>query len=99
MKEEDIFEEKKRILEVLKEADDVKIKIMNCLIDAMAYETVYLKYLRNIIFNLKKNSAVSEKINNSILKHSATLTNVTDKIMKWLSTENSDEDYNMSAYE
>lgn len=99
MREEEIIREKNRILEVLKDADLVKIKAMNGLLDAMSYETVYLDYLRKKIFNLKKGSISGEKINNAIVKHSATLTNITDKVMKWLASENIDDDYSMSEYE
>ena len=83
------------------------IKAMEPLIEQAAYETLYLKTLneqalKSGLIEFHPENAKMQRtlpISNEIAKHSAALTNITDKLMKWLSVEVEDEDDDLSEYE
>jgi hypothetical protein len=97
----EIKKEKERILITLKNADENKILTMDALINQMAYETIYLKYLTEVILktDLTRFKYLKD-INNEVVKHSATLTHITDKVLKHLSIINEeDEGEYMAQYD
>ncbi len=95
----EIEEEKKRILDTFENSDKNKISAMMALIDQIAYETIYLKYLKEKSLSIdSKKWKTLEDINNQIVKHSATLTSITDKVMKHLSVEILNDDEGLDEY-
>ena len=95
----EIEEEKKKILDAFKNSDINKINAMMALIDQMAYETIYLKYLKEKSLSIDTEKwKTLEDINNQIVKHSATLTNIIDKMMKHLSVEILNDNEGLDEY-
>jgi hypothetical protein len=78
-----IQRETERILKSLENAEKLKLETCKSLIDALAYETVYLKYLKDEVLKTKKEQFKRIKIlNDEIVKHHASLCNITDKLIK-----------------
>lgn len=88
-------------------ADENKVNALEALIEQAAYERVYLKRLNEqaIITGLVKihpdNPSIQKtlSVSGEISKHSATLTNITDKLMKYLAVEPEDDDDGLGDYE
>lgn len=88
-------------------ADENKIEILDSLIEQAAYEKLYLRKLNKqaIETGLVKvhpdnaNIQQSLPVSKEIAKHSATLTNIMDKLMKHLAVEFDDEDDDLDEYE
>lgn len=96
-----------RLKAEFKSADENKIKALDALIEQAAYERIYLKTLNEqaivsglVDFNPNNNKLQKTlPVSAEIAKHSATLTNITDKLMKYLSSGQEDEDEGLSDYE
>ena len=99
MKKE-IQAEKQRLIDSLPGADETKLKVLDGLVEQAAYETVYLKQLNaravetGLIKIHPKDPAVQKPlpVSAEISRHSATLTNILDKLCKHLAS-GEDEDY------
>ena len=88
-------------------ADESKLKALEGLIEQAAYERLYLKQLNVQALStglvefhpenakLQRNLPVSAEI----ARHSAALTNIMDKLMKHLSTGDSEEEDGLGEYE
>ena len=88
-------------------ASESKMNALEALIEQAAYERIYLKRLNEqaIVTGLVKihpdnpNIQKPLPISGEIAKHSATLTNITDKLMKHLAVEVDDEVDDLGEYE
>ena len=88
-------------------ADENKIKALEGLIEQAAYEKIYLKQLneqalKSGLIEFHPENAKLQRtlpISNEISKHSATLTNIMDKLCKWLGVEGDIDDDGLSEYE
>ena len=88
-------------------ADESKLKALEGLIEQAAYERLYLKRLNEqaLISGLVEFHPENAKlqrtlpVSNEIAKHSASLTNIMDKLMRHLHVEIDDEDDGLSEYE
>ena len=88
-------------------ADESKLKALEGLIEQAAYERLYLKRLNEqaLISGLVEFHPENAKlqrtlpVSNEIAKHSASLTNIMDKLMRHLHVETDDEDDGLSEYE
>lgn len=98
--QKEILAEKQRLIDSMPEADETKLKILDGLIEQAAYETVYLKQLNaqaaetGLIKIHPRDPAVQKPlpVSAEISRHSATLTNILDKLCKHLAS-GEDEDY------
>lgn len=107
MENKELLAEIDRLKREFKNADESKLKAMDALIEQAAYERIYLRNLNKqaVISGLVKinpdNPTLQKSlpISGEIAKHSATLTNITDKLMKHLAIEQEDEDEGLSDYE
>lgn len=87
-------------------ADENKLKALDGLIEQAAYEKLYLKdlnkqALKSGLVEFHPDNARMQRtlpISNEIAKHSATLTNIMDKLMKHLAVEQDDEDDDLDEY-
>jgi hypothetical protein len=88
-------------------ADENKIHALEGLIEQAAYERIYLKRLNEraiktglVQFN-PENAKLQRAlpISGEIARHSAALTNIMDKLLKHLGTDQEDEDDGLSDYE
>jgi len=88
-------------------ADENKINALEALIEQAAYERLYLRKLNKqaLISGLVKihpdNPCIQQTlpVSGEIAKHSATLTNITDKLMKYLAIPINDDDEELNDYE
>ena len=88
-------------------ADENKIHALEGLIEQAVYERIYLKRLNEqaIISGLVEFNPENVKlqrvlpISGEIAKHSAALTNIMDKLLKHLGTDQEDDDEGLSDYE
>ena len=88
-------------------ADENKINALEALIEQAAYERIYLRKLNEqaIMSGLVKIHPddpcrqLTLPVSGEISKHSATLTNITDKLMKYLAVEPEEEDDGLGDYE
>jgi bifunctional N-acetylglucosamine-1-phosphate-uridyltransferase/glucosamine-1-phosphate-acetyltransferase GlmU-like protein len=88
-------------------ADENKLNIMQALIEQAAYERIYLRRLNEqamqsgLVQFHPENATIQRTlpISGEIAKHSAALTNITDKLMKHLATEQNEDDEGLSDYE
>lgn len=107
MQNPELIAEIDRLKQEFRNADDNKIRVLDGLIEQAAYERLYLKRLNEqaIITGLvkihpqKPSIQKALPISNEIAKHSAALTNIMDKLLKHLETENTDEDDGLDDYE
>jgi len=107
VKESELLIEIGRLKKDFDGADENKINALEALIEQAAYERIYLKRLNEqaLISGLVKihpdNPCIQQSlpISGEISKHSAALTNITDKLMKYLSTEKDDGDDGLDDYE
>jgi hypothetical protein len=88
-------------------ADENKLRALEGLIEQAAYERIYLKRLNEqaIVSGLIEFHPENAKLQRSlpisgeIAKHSASLTNIMDKLMKHLAVDMDDEDEGLEEYE
>lgn len=107
MGESELSKEISRIKKEFSGAEENKINALEALIEQAAYERIYLKQLNKqaLISGLIKvhpdNSQLQQTlpVSAEITKHSATLTNITDKLMKYLSVTQEDGDDGLGDYE
>ena len=100
-------EEISRIKEQFSNADTQKMAALDALIEQAAYERLYLKQLNEQAMQsglLKvhpDNPAIQQSlpVSKAIATHSASLTNIMDKLMKYLAVEQEDEDDELSEFE
>ena len=107
MSNAEITKEIDRIKSLFPNADENKINVLEGLIEQAAYLRIYLKELNNkamisgLIEFHPENAKLQRTlpISNEIAKHSAALTNITDKLCKWLMVDTDDEDEGLDEYE
>lgn len=88
-------------------ADESKLKALEGLIEQAAYERLYLKRLNEqaLISGLVEFHPENAKlqrtlpVSNEIAKHSASLTNIMDKLVKHLCVDVGDDDDGLGDYE
>jgi len=88
-------------------ADENKVRVLEGLIEQAAFERLYLKQLNEkaIITGLIQFHPEDAKLQRTlpvsaeIARHSAALTNIMDKLMKHLSTGDSEEEEGLGEYE
>ncbi len=88
-------------------ADDNKLKALEGLIEQAAYERLYLKELnrqalKSGLIQFHPENAMLQRtlpVSNEITKHSATLTNIMDKLIRHLAANIDDEDEDLNEYE
>ncbi len=96
-----------RLKNEFKGADENKLNVLQGLIEQAACERIYLKRLNEqaIVSGLVEFHPENAKlqrtlpISGEIAKHSASYTNIMDKLMKHLAVENDDEDDDLDEYE
>lgn len=89
------------------DADERKLKVLDALIEQAACETIYLKRLnkqalKTGLVQIHPNDINLQRalpVSGEIAKHSATLTNIMDKLCKWLCVESEEEDDELKDYE
>lgn len=107
MKNNELTTEIDRLLTEFAGADESKIRALEGLIEQAAYERIYLKRLNEtaIITGLVKyhpDDPQRQKVlpvSGEITKHSASLTNIMDKLMKHLATTDEGDDEGLGDYE
>lgn len=107
MKDSELSQEKKRLREQFPNADQYKLNALDGLLEQAAYEKLYLKKLNKqaMVTGLIKvhpdNPGLQQvlPISNEITKHSATLTNIMNQLMKHLSIESDEWEDGLDDYE
>lgn len=107
MSNAEIAKEIDRIKELFPNADENKLLAMESLIEQAAYSRLYLKKLNEqaLVSGLVEFHPENAKlqrvlpISNEIAKHTASLTNIMDKLMKHLAVESDDWDDGLDEYE
>lgn len=107
MSNAEITKEIERIKSLFPNADENKLMALEGLIEQAAYTKLYLKKLNEqaIVSGLVEFHPENAKlqrtlpISNEIAKHSASLTNIMDKLMKHLAVDMDDEDDGLDEYE
>lgn len=108
MVDPELSKEIEKIKESFPNADTDKVKALIGLIEQAAHEKIYLKRLNGqaMITGLvkihPKNPTIQKvlPVSNEITKHSATLTNIMNQLMKHLAVEKDDEeDEELNEYE
>ena len=96
-----------RLKEKFKNADESKLEALEGMIEQAAYERIYLKRLNEqaIVTGLVEFNPENAKlqrtlpISGEIAKHSASYSNIMDKLMKHLGVDLEDEDDGLGYYE
>lgn len=107
MENSELSNEISRLKEQFKNADESKLAALEGLIEQAAFERLYLKRLNKqaLLSGLVKihpdNPAIQQSlpVSNEIAKHSASFTNIMDKLIKHLAVESDDEDDDLGEYE
>ena len=103
----EITKEIERLKSLFPHADENKLIAMEGLIEQAAYSKMYLRRLNEQAFesglvethpdNAKLQRALP--VSNEIAKHTASLTNIMDKLFKHLAVDTDDEDDGLDEYE
>jgi len=88
-------------------AEENRLGALAALIEQAAYETIYLKQLNakaaeSGLIKYHPNHPEIQKslpVSSEITRHAATLTNIMDKLMKYLAVATGDDDDGLSYYE
>lgn len=107
MRNDELVGEIERLKAEFTNADEGKLRALESVIEQAACERIYLKRLNEtaLITGLVKvhpEDPLRQKslpISAEIARHSATLTNIMDKLMKHLAVEQEDDDEDLSDYE
>ncbi len=107
MRNHELANEINRLKKEFENAEESKIKALEGLIEQAAHERLYLKKLNEqaiqsgLVEFHPENAKLQRTlpVSNEIAKHSATLTNIMDKLMKHLYVEVDDEDDGLGEYE
>lgn len=107
VKQIELTNEINRLKEQFAGSDNNKLNAMEALIEQAAYERIYLRRLNNqaLITGLVKvhpnNPEIQQilPVSGEITKHSATLTSITDKLMKYLAVDSEEKDDGLGEYE
>lgn len=100
LQDPEILAEINRLKKEFEVADENKLRALDGLIEQAAYERVYLQHLDAwaLKTGLVEVNPLNPKqqrvlpVSGEIAKHSATLTNITDKLMKYLAVDTDDDD-------
>ena len=107
MTEQELSTEIKRLNERFKDADENKLQAMSALIEQAAYETLFLKELNETAMKTglvkvhpdNPTIQIALPVSKAITQHSATLTNILDKLCRNLCVELDDDDEGLDEYE
>lgn len=107
MENAEIANEIKRLKSLFPNADENKMLALEGLIEQAAYLRIYLKKLNEqaLVSGLVEVHPENAKlqrtlpVSGEITKHSATLTSIMDKLMKYLAVESDDWDDGLDEYE
>ncbi len=99
--------EVERLKKEFENADESKMRALESLIEQAAYERLYLKglneqALKSGLIEFHPENAKLQRalpVSNEIAKHSASLTNIMDKLMKHLHVEVDEDDEGLGDYE
>ncbi len=99
--------EMERLKAEFKNADESKLRALDGLIEQAAYERIYLKQLNaqaiqsGLVQVHPENATIQRAlpVSNEISRHSASLTNIMDKLIKHLGGQPDDDDEGLEAYE
>lgn len=88
-------------------ADENRLASLSGMIEQAAYETIYLRRLNAQALNsglvqIKPGNPQIQRtlpVSGEIAKHSAALTNILDKLQKWLGTQQEEEDNDLEEFE
>lgn len=88
-------------------ADENRLASLSGMIEQAAYETIYLRRLNEQALNsglvqIKPGNPQIQRtlpVSGEIAKHSAALTNILDKLQKWLGTQQEDNDDELEEFE
>lgn len=107
MQNQEIIDEIERLKATFPNADEVKLAALSGMIEQAAYETIYLRRLNEqalssgLVQVHPDNPQIQRTlpVSGEIAKHSAALTNILDKLQKWLGTQPGDDDDELSEFE
>lgn len=107
MKSSELSKEISRLKAEFKNSDESILNVLEGLIEQAAYERLYLKRLNEqaIITGLvkihpeKPDVQKTLPVSAEIARHSAALTNIMDKLIKHLGSNNDDKEDELSEYE
>ena len=107
MSNDEITKEIQRIKSLFPNADENKINALEGLIEQAAYLRIYLQglnqqALKSGLIEYHPDNAKIQRtlpISNEITRHSATLTSIMDKLMKYLAVDGDDWDDGLDEYE
>lgn len=107
MRNAEITKEIERIKSLFPNADENKLSALEGLIEQAAHLRIYLKRLNEqaLVSGLVEVHPENAKlqralpVSGEITKHSATLTSIMDKLMKYLAVESDDWDDGLDEYE
>lgn len=96
-----------RLKKEFENADESKLKALDGLIEQAAYERLYLKQLneqalKSGLVEFHPENAKLQRtlpVSTEIAKHSASLTNIMDKLLKHLGSQTDNEDDGLDEYE
>lgn len=88
-------------------ADENRLASLSGMIEQAAYETLYLRRLNaqaleSGLVQINPNNPKQQRtlpVSGEIAKHSAALTNILDKLQKWLGVQSEDEDTDLEEFE
>lgn len=107
MSNQELSNEIKRLKEKFKNADENKLEALEGMIEQAAYERIYLKRLNEqaiqsglVVFH-PENAKLQRTlpVSGEIAKHTASYTNIMDKLIKHLGVDDEDEDDGLGDYE
>lgn len=107
MRNPELLAEIERLKTTFQDADENKIKALDGLIIQAAYERLYLKRLNEqaLVSGLVEFHPENAKlqrtlpVSGEIARHSASLTNIMDKLMKHLGIEEDEDDDGLDEFE
>lgn len=107
MENSELQAEIERLKAEFTDADEIKLHVLDALIEQAACERIYLKRLNGQalasgLVQFHPENAMLQRalpVSAEIARHSAALTNIMDKLLKHLGGMKDDEDDGMSEYE
>ena len=107
MQNHEILAEIDRLKTEFKNADENKLRMLEALIEQAAFERIQLRRLNEIamvsgLVKVHPNNPKEQKklqVSAEIIKHNASLTNIMEKLMKYLYEPDDDDDDGLEDYE
>ncbi len=107
MKDKELLTEIDRLKERFNSADENKLEALEGMIEQAAYERIYLKRLneqamKSGLIEFHPENAKLQRtlpVSGEIAKHTASYTNIMDKLMKHLGADSEEDDDGLGDYE